>query len=208
MSAAARIGYWRSSVTTRGLLCVANGLVAALIWAVCVGKHRQVVSLVTDMPAGGRRLEGAGHQQSFRPLRPGPYGPAADRVGLVSAVPARPDPHAPHEPSPQPANRAGLPALLAVPEPAQPARLGVAIKQPPPVRLITTLGWRRVSVAVRHSILPAADGRRRPPAWRLGAPGGRRIRATDRHQGIEQRRAPANVLPPPSWPVNIRLSPP
>jgi excisionase family DNA binding protein len=68
--------------------------------------------------------------------------------------------------------------LLAVPEPAQPARLGVAIKQPPPVRFSTTLGYRRVSVAVRHSILPAADGRRRPPAWRLGASGGRRIRAT------------------------------
>src|SRR5215217_9658430 len=55
MSAGARIDYQRSSLTTRGLLWAANGLVAALIRDVCVGKHRQVVSLVTDMPAGGRR---------------------------------------------------------------------------------------------------------------------------------------------------------
>jgi hypothetical protein len=95
-----------------------------------------------------------------------------------SAALASPAPRSPHQPPPHPANPTSLPALLAVPEPAQPARLGEAIKEPPPVRLSTTLGFRRVSVAVRHSILPAADGRRRPPAWRLGASGGRRIRAT------------------------------
>ena len=55
MSAGARIDYQRSSLTTRGLLYLANGLVVALIRAACVAKHRQVVSLVTDMPAGGRR---------------------------------------------------------------------------------------------------------------------------------------------------------
>ena len=55
MSAGARIDYQRSSLTTRGLLWAANGLVAALIREVCVAKHRQVVSLDTDMPAGGRR---------------------------------------------------------------------------------------------------------------------------------------------------------
>jgi hypothetical protein len=73
----------------------------------------------------------ADHQQSFRPLRPGPYGPTAGRVGLVnrSAVPARPDPHAPQKPSPQPANPASFSSpLLVVPEAAQPTRLGVAIK--------------------------------------------------------------------------------
>ena len=49
MSAAARIDYRRSSLTTRGLLCVANGLVAALMRDACVTKHRQVVSWVTDI---------------------------------------------------------------------------------------------------------------------------------------------------------------
>ena len=55
MSEAARIDYRRRSLTTRGLLCVAYGLVAALIWDACVAKHRQVVSLVIDISAGGCR---------------------------------------------------------------------------------------------------------------------------------------------------------
>jgi hypothetical protein len=113
-----------------------------------------------------------------------------------SAALARPAPPSARQPSPQPANPANLPALLAVPEPAQPARLGVAIKEPPPVRLITSLGFRRVSVAVRHSILPAADGRRRPPAWRLGASGGRRIRRPTATRGSSSvGRPPMSYLP-------------
>ena len=52
---------------------------------------------------------------------------------------ARSAPHKPPKPPPQPAPPGDLLAPLAVPEPAQPARLGVAIKQPPPVRLIGTL---------------------------------------------------------------------
>jgi hypothetical protein len=107
-----------------------------------------------------------------------------------SATLARPAPPSARQPPPQPANPASLPALLAVPEPAQPARLGVAIKQPPPVRLSTALGFRRISVAVRHSILPAADGRRRPPAWRLDTPGGRHPTG-DRRGRLGCRRADA-----------------
>jgi hypothetical protein len=55
MSAAARIDNRRRSLTTRGLLYVANGLVAALVRDVGVAKHRQIVTLVTDIPSGGRR---------------------------------------------------------------------------------------------------------------------------------------------------------
>jgi hypothetical protein len=98
--------------------------------------------------------------------------------------------------TPQPATSSGLPALLAVRKPAQPARLGVAVKQPPVVRL-SILGFGRVSLAVRHSILPAADGRRHPPAWRLGTPGGRRIRATNRRRGIAAAGGADQVLPRP-----------
>jgi hypothetical protein len=44
---------------------VATGLVAALTRAVCVRKHRQVVSLVTDISAGGRRpCRGLGQARS------------------------------------------------------------------------------------------------------------------------------------------------
>jgi hypothetical protein len=90
------------------------------------------------------------------------------------------------QPPLQPATPSGLPALLAIREPAQPARFGVAVKQPPVVRL-SIIGFGRVRLAVRHSILPAADGRRRPPAWRLGTPGGRRIRSTNRRREIGQQ---------------------
>jgi hypothetical protein len=47
-----------------------------------------------------------------------------------------------------------LPVLLAVLEPAQPTGLGVAVKQPPPVRLPSAFGLLRVGVAVRHGNLP------------------------------------------------------
>lgn len=56
-----------------------------------------------------------------------------------SAALARSVPPSARQPSPNRRFPASLPALLAVPEPAQPARLGVAIKEPPPVRLIGTL---------------------------------------------------------------------
>jgi hypothetical protein len=58
---------------------------------------------------------------------------------------ARSVPQEPPKPPPQPATPGLLLAPLAVPEPAQPARL--ATKQPPPVRL-SILGFGRVSVAV------------------------------------------------------------
>ena len=119
-----------------------------------------------------------------------------------SAALASPAPPSAHQPPPQPANPTSLPALLAVPEPAQPARLGVAIKQPPPVRLSTTLGFRRVSVAVRHSILPAADGEAAPA--RLAAWCTRRApHQGDRRGRLGSRRAgrPAPVLPSLPYPV-------
>jgi hypothetical protein len=61
--------------------------------------------------------------------------------------------------------------LLTMVEAANSARLSIAIKQPPQV---IRLG-RRVGVVVGHSRPCCRRGRRRPPAWRLGASGGRRM---------------------------------
>jgi hypothetical protein len=51
---------------------------------------------------------------------------------------------------------------------------------------------------VGHRILPPPSKERRPPAWRLGASGGRRIQAPGRPGGGgDDPGHPTNVLPRP-----------
>jgi hypothetical protein len=112
-------------------------------------------------------------------------------------------PRSPRQPPPQ-ASPTHLSVLLAVPEPAQPARLGVAIKEPPRVRL-SILGLGRVSVAVRHSILPNRQRQAAPArlaAWYTG----RTPRPDDHGRGIEPawHTRPTSYLAP-TKPVNTRL---
>ena len=80
----------------------------------------------------------------------------------------RPLPPPPSTQAPQPTRTAWL---LTMVEAANSARLGVAIKQPPQVIRLGS----RVGVVVGHSRTCCRRGRRRPPAWRLGASGWRRM---------------------------------
>ena len=98
-------------------------------------------------------------------------GPLAAGAPALSTPPWPP----PQSPS-QPAQASG-PLLGSISEPAQPARLGITVKQPPPVRLTSIIGLVRVGVVIGHRILPPPLKERRPPAWRLDASGGRRIQA-------------------------------
>jgi hypothetical protein len=85
-----------------------------------------------------------------------------------------------------------------------PARLGVAIKEPPRVRL-SILGLGRVSVAVRHSILPNRQ-RQAAPARLAARYTGRAPRPDDHGRGIEPawHTRPTSYLAP-TKPVNTRL---
>jgi hypothetical protein len=123
--------------------------------------------------AGRSRGREAGHRNSSSPARVSfGYGrraiaqmdlARAEQPATGSSVSAGSNEQPPQEP----AEPAGPLSPLKISEPSQPARLGVAVQQPPPVRL-SILGFLRVSVAVRHSTLRAADGLAAPArlaAW-------------------------------------------
>jgi len=166
MSAAARIDYQRSSLTTRGLLYLANGLVVALIRAACVAKHRQVVSLVTDMPAGGRRsaVVPVKRDQGVRPNSPAVRCRLRRRLIHQPTSPAVPSRLTSRQPCPICTTGPGRPEWPASP--------GVAPPGPPRCR-------------VRRRARRPAPGRR---------PGGPGSRARYRPAGSRERGAPGDGL--------------
>jgi hypothetical protein len=97
-------------------------------------------------------------------------GPQEHPISRRSAAPAGAEEPLPPTPSTQAPEPTATVWPLAILEAVNAARRSVAIQQPPqPIPL-----RRRVGRMVSHIVPLAAEGRR-PPAWRLGASGGRRM---------------------------------
>src|SRR5215207_1582284 len=97
--------------------------------------------------------------------------PQERRTNRRSAAPAGAEEPLPPTPSPQAPQPTAAAWLLAILQATNAARRGIAIQQPPqliPLR-------RRIGRVLGHHRPYGRHSVRRPPAWRLGASGGRRM---------------------------------
>jgi hypothetical protein len=177
ISAAARIDHRRSSLTTRALLWVANGLVAALMRTACVLKHRQIVSwsLTCQQEAGVPAVATVKCDRGRRPTSPAgwchlrrPPDPAADEPGRPIALDSG----------------TALPQLHR--SPGEPGGQYAGGRHPTPVGV--KCGGDGAQTLAMPAVRSAGGHRRSAWRGRRPAPSGRRLAEGTRRRGLGRER--------------------